>query len=502
MLQLKSYKYGTVVTNTLSHFNMNLFSGLGTRPFGYFNATYIADAMLPLAMNEINLYQATAVWNSETCEENTLHLIFDYFKEHNSGTVDNKLNLHRIYTNDIDKVLELMDSDLYINPKEGIQELYNKAMQQARDREGLTRDVKTVVKVSKIGREILLISDWVDHAQMSDGFLTLGLIPVLFQDLKELFDELEIDYFKSLVARSQVKRISNVKVGEAFDKLQLLEKYKERLLKVKLSSSISSILKRRISSARNQITRAQDEAENYLQNYARALNRYNEAQKLIKQLEADEDSLFEEYKQALSYDNILDVQVEGDTLRIIASAPVEYYNTDEVECMLSGIPQGNFRQFINDVFLEQKYKLHVIASFTFNVGDPGAFLAPRAISGSQCKYYDSLYNPHFQYYGCLGDYRAELAKAHADQDLLIYNNLAIAALKSFNFADGTVMNNFRSTLNSYFANYNDYDRVDYMTAKCLEDEDGNRFSLKDIYIDKVNEPVEPEAVESIEVREV
>ena len=39
-----------------------------------------------------------------------------------------------------------------------------------------------------------------------------------------------------------------------------------------------------------------------------------------------------------------------------------------------------------------------------------------------------------------------------------------------------------------------------MTAKCLEDEDGNRYSLKDIYIDKVTQPVD-ETIESIDVVE-
>ena len=500
MLQLRSYKYGSLMNNTLSNFDNNVISGLGNRPFGYFSSKYIVDAMLPLVMNEINLYQATAVWCYESCSIQTLQSIFLHFKEHNKGEIKNKINFHRIYTDNIDKVLEELDSDLYINPKGGVQELYNKAIQQAHDREGLTRDVRTVVKVSKIGHEVLLISDWIDHSQMSDAFLTLGLFPVLFPDLNELFCDEEIDYFKALVARSQVKRISNVKVGEAFNKLNDLTKYKERLMRVRLSSSIKAILTRRVQNARRQINQAQDEAENYLQHYARALDRYNKAQSLIKQLENDEESLYEDYKAALACDNILDVQVNNSTLQIAVEATVEYYNTDEVECMLSGIPQGNFRDFITDVFVEQKYKLHVLACFYFNTEDPGAFQAPRGVSGSQCKLYDALYNPHFQYYGCLGDYRAELAKAHADQDLLIFNNLAIAAVKSFNFADGTVMNNFRSTLNSYFANYNDYDRVEYMTAKCLEDEDGNRYSLKDIYIDKVTQPVD-ETIESIDVVE-
>ena len=86
----------------------------------------------------------------------------------------------------------------------------------------------------------------------------------------------------------------------------------------------------------------------------------------------------------------------------------------------------------------------------------------------------------------------------------MFNNLAIAATKSFNFADGTVMNNFRATLNNYFHNPDDYSYAEYMTAKCLEAEDGTRYSLKDIYIDKVleqDEEFDEEAVQELEVHD-
>ena len=503
MLQLRSYKYGSLLSTWYTAFDNNVFTQMD-RNFGYVSSIHIYDAMLPLVMNEINLYQATAVWNPSVASEEAFKQIIQYFVEHNQGAIENKVHLNKIYTPDVDKALELLDPDLYINPKAGIQELYNKAMEQSKEREGHTRDVRIAVKLSKVGKEVLIISNYRDSNQMSDMFLTLGLIPVLFSELNHYFNEEEIDYFKSLVARSQVKRISNVKVTEKFNALQTLKKYQDKLITLKLATTIKSAIQRRISNAKYELTRAQDEADSYLSKYNNALSRYINAQKIVDDVEASEDKLFEEYKAALAYDNIVDVSANEASLGIVISTPVEYYNVDEVECFLKNIPQGNFRDFIKDVFIDQKFKLYVIAKFLFNIQDRGGFTAPRALGGTQCKLFNSFYNPHYQYYGCLGDYKPELIKAHNEQDLLMFNNLAIAATKSFNFADGTVMNNFRATLNNYFHNPEDYSYAEYMTAKCLEAEDGTRYSLKDIYIDKVleqDEEIDEEAVQELEVHD-
>lgn len=506
MLALRSYKYSSLLNTSHTYLDANVITP-NDRAFGYFSSICIYDAMLPLVMNEINISQATAVWNPDNSSEATLTNIIEYFKEHNRDAIKNKININKIYTTNIEKTLELIDSDLYINPKSGIQELYNKAMSQAQDREGLNRDVHIAVKVSKVGKEILIISDWRDHSQMSDMFLTIGLIPVFFPEFNELFCEEEIEYFKSLVARSQVKRISNVKVSELFDKLNGIRKYQDRLMKLKLSSNIQKLIQKRISNARNELARAQDEAENYIQSYTRALDKYNKAQKVLRNIEDSEAELFEEYKAALAYDNIVDVAISNNGLGIVISAPVEYYNTDEVECFLKNVNTHPFKEFIEDVFINQKFKLHVLSVFHFNTMDPGNFQAPRGVDASQCKLYDSFYNPHFQFYSCLGDYRADMAKAHADQDLLMYNNLAIAAVKSFNFRDGTVMNNFKQTFTHYVQSPGDYESSYFLAAKCLETEEGTRYSIKDIYIDKVleqatAEPNEEETVEAIEVSEV
>ena len=43
---------------------------------------------------------------------------------------------------------------------------------------------------------VVLVSNYSDDEQASDYFLTIGLIPILFPNLKEKFSEEEMEYFK------------------------------------------------------------------------------------------------------------------------------------------------------------------------------------------------------------------------------------------------------------------------------------------------------------------
>ena len=112
------------------------------------------------------------------------------------------------------------------------------------------------------------------------------------------------------------------------------------------------------------------------------------------------------------------------------------------------------------------------------------FRSPGSLNTSTMYDNDALFNPHIQYYSCLGDYQAELRAAQAKGDLLIYNNLCVSSLSSLNFRDGTVINRFLTDLNQQIEY--DYENGDdtirnICTSKCLEDKQGNRISIRDWY---------------------
>ena len=96
-----------------------------------------------------------------------------------------------------------------------------------------------------------------------------------------------------------------------------------------------------------------------------------------------------------------------------------------------------------------------------------------------------MFNPHIQYYSCLGDYLPQIIEAHAKKDLVLFNNLAIASTRSINFRDGAVMNRWLDTLsNNHMENYNSIDLYD---IKCLEDEDHNLHSIRELYMSEARE---------------
>ena len=100
MLTLRSYKYSSLLNTSHTYLDANVITP-NDRAFGYFSSICIYDAMLPLVMNEINVSQASAVWNPDNSSEATLTNIIEYFKEHNRDAIKNKININKIYTKNI-----------------------------------------------------------------------------------------------------------------------------------------------------------------------------------------------------------------------------------------------------------------------------------------------------------------------------------------------------------------------------------------------------------------
>jgi hypothetical protein len=200
----------------------------------------------------------------------------------------------------------------------------------------------------------------------------------------------------------------------------------------------------------------------------------------------------EEINAAIQIEGIKTVAVgNNDSLYITFVAPATFFNTDEAELVINNMPDNWVKQFFTDVFLEQKYKLHLYSKFMFSYEAGRNFNPPGSESADILQSFNAMYNPHLYFFNCLGDYRPQLADAQAHQDLLIFNNLALASTKSINFRDGTVMNRWRNSLYEYSQD-NGYTASCLLNSKCLEDEDGNRLSIREVYLNPVTEAGELE----------
>lgn len=494
MLQLRSnsWEFDNLISSDYKRFDYYITGRTYCQTVGYVRPKYIESALAPIAFNDLGIDNRTYVVTST--DENTdsgtsQEELIDNFKrdieEKYRDFPQNKIGIYRIYSsyNSFEDVYNSFSGDLYASSTDVISSLYNKCMEQVSLREELDRTARTKIKLLKGKNIVLVFSDYNDELQASDQFLTIGLIPILFPNLKERFNDVELEYFKTLVNRSQVKRISNVKATEIFRLMCSTEKYEKIMSDMKLIMSINNIVLYRTSKARNKVLEQQRTADEYLRSYTRTMSEYYEACDLLHRLENREEDMKEEIRSALAIEGIVDVSTSNSNIMELFKTPVSYYNIDEVECMLAGMTNTPpaVCKFFNDVFIEQKYKLWILNSFTFNFDD-NAFTKPGMMNANDLIKYNCWFNPHTNYYNCIGSYEPELRRAYADKDLLMYNNIAIAITKSINFRDGAVMNRWKQTLSDMVR-----DRTFLIDVKCFEDKEGNMYSFKELFLDDEEE---------------
>ena len=503
MLTLRrSYDFDNVLAREYKLFDNN-FAGMNNVPgLRWIRYKNVESALAPLAFNEIGIFQKTY---GVDCNDYTIETLNESLEQDYENCSTNRVGIIRIYTpnEQFDTVYNSLESDLFVNPSTPIPELYNKCMEQVTARESLNFFAKTQVKLMRGKNIVVLVSNYSDDEQASDYFLTIGLIPILFPNLKEKFSEEEMEYFKVLVNRSQVKRISNVKPTEAFNKMCASQKYEDLIMSVRLQSTITNVVQGRVRQARERVVNLSGEAEQTLRHYDQIYRDYIQANKVLENLEATTNEVEEEIKTALKIENIVKVACQGNTLVEYVKAPVTFFESDECECVMKGYNENSpIWKFLNETFVEQKYKLNLLNKFYFDYSAGASFTRPGAMDYNDLSTYNCWYNPHTNFYNCLGDYEPQLRKLHNDKDLLMYNNVAIASTKSINFRDGAVTRRWLEDIQRWIEagpNYNYYG-TPLLDIKSFEDEEGNLHSFKELFMD-VPAPVELDVEDTLGVEE-
>lgn len=369
--------------------------------------------------------------------------------------------------------------------------LYQKTMNDMVSRYGYGYDniPAPYVKVWKSPVGLVVATNWSDDDQASLHFLTIGLLPVLFPQFKELFEEKELDYFKELVHRSQVKRINNSVVQDLFQ-IMCESCYKDltlKLLKERLGNEIKGV---RTRLARQELANATNQANQCLQNYNTQLRKIEEANKTLMYMEQTEKDVAEQITKALKAPYIVNLRYEdyNQSLYMTMRGKLKFWETDEAEMCIDRMENRNLaetqaKQFFKDVFIDKKYKLIVAQQFWISFSNLDNIDIDRWIPRNNSED-DAFFNPHLYYYGCTGNYKPELIKAARELDLMTYNSVCYTSLISMNFRDGAVWNRFKEGIISlmhdilYDSSFMPYTLPD---AKCLEDSEGNLHSIKEIY---------------------
>ena len=462
----------------------------------YISQQQVGDIHLPLIMNGFNYMTQTIGLDYEDG-----HNQEDYIKMLNRNLKDTDIAVDIVYTNDMNKAKKaISDLELYkIATPDAIQALFNKCTKQIEIRNGLEETHESTLYVHKTSKQLVIVTDIFDTNQASQFYLAYGLIPVIFKDVNDKLNETELEFFKTLVNRSQVKRIANVTALENFDKIVGLikTKYKDIVQQTKLKLIVTSIVESNIRRARNSVTKTIAESETALKKYEELRVQYYKAQDLLNNLTNRQEETMTEITTAISMKEIYDVEVNNNYLVLYIKAALQYINTEEAELVINNMSDCFAKTFLTDIFLDQKYKLMVLSKFIYPF-DGGSADLVTVTTPSNMEQADAIINPHIFFYNCLGDYVAELKNARAKQDLLIFSNLAIASTKSLNFRDGAVINRFRDWLNNLAddSQYG-YDAERIRNAKCLIDAEGNAHSIKEIYLNGSSTEAQPIDVQDL-----
>lgn len=507
MLQLRAHKYANTYSNQYYYGQVPDRLTFGDNSIRVQNHQYyfrgpnsIVHADLPLHMNNIEFIRSYFTYDEDRTERD-----FDIIDNIKTGLLDlfNSYNNNDYYVitgylagetlSNKDYEYEFIDGDLWKEFKEdNIIALFNKCVEQTslRESERQNRTIQQHIRVfkSKAKHIILMLTDYADGDQESETFLALGLAPVLFEDFKPKLSSEEIDYLKCLVNRSQVKRISNVKPAELFNVLLQLEKYKKIERDIRYKTMFTMVAEARVKVIERQSRDFRNQADQALTMYDTALKKLGELEILIDKYREGTDAAIEELNTISKMKYVYDLDMDpynNSTLKIILRVPIDYFDIDEAECAVKNYRDETVKKFITDIFVEQKLKLIARVDTAYVYTTDASFRDFPSLDAEDCRLTNALFNPHYQFYHCLGDYKPQLIKAMRDQDLTMFVNIALAAARSINFRDGAVCNKFFEWLES--ALHSDY----YLKFKCLEDKNGNLYSLEQwLNNNYTNEPEE------------
>lgn len=441
----------------------------------------IEQAALPYAINEqyIRFYAINDKAKYET------HLNTLLGNEPNAE----KYRIIRVFVDDPREAAEGMDNlDM---PRDGVQELFNKCAEQVKERE-LVQGVMYTVRVKD--NNVILFTNYEDSAQLSEVYLLLGILPALFDDIKESFTEQEREFCRELVHRSQLKRIANVTVLQKFADLITSEKYTKINEKLILRSLVENVVENKVTLARRNLESFENRITNALREYQYAKMEYEKASKVITDLDGSKQALKEEIHTALDMPDIAKAEVNGHFLLLTFKTKLRFFDEDEVECMMNHMSKDDIvYRILNDIFIEKKYTLNLMSRFTYPVGitNTDYNMTPRIDSLEQSTY-NAWFNPHIQYFSCTGDYKKNLIDAINKQDLLMFNSIAITSTASINFKDGVVINRWISGLRdsiTYMQQGNaSFSTVQFIkNCKPLIDKDGIAHSIYELYLDSSNQ---------------
>lgn len=463
----------------------------------YITPCTILGTLAPLFYNNIPFKSNTSVFNTRYITDEQLQsteYLNSFINEALIETDVEGINLLTLYlpTNKIDLALNYLIEDYnYECLTDELENYVIKATEQLK-----TRVYSNYIraKIIKKNNKTILITNFYDYAQLTYFFLFVGLIPKLYPEYLEVFSDIELDYFNEMLHRSQLKRIVNSDITEKYINLFKQQNYINKENDLIFNGMLNRLIENKTIQYKRLIELANEDAQSALKRYDQALENYNKASKGLTELESNAENILSEFKTALAMTNIVEIEPLGNDFYITFKVPATFYDIDEAECYIRNINDEKVKQLYTDVFLNQTYKINLISKFWFSIDSNNQYRVPGTMPKTALQEHQALFNPHLEYFSCLGDYKPQLINMFREQNIVVYNNLAIASTKSINFRDGAVMNRWKDFFENIL-NKNNYDWESYVKIPCLEDNEGNLHTLEELYMPQE----EPQVIEVVDL---
>lgn len=455
----------------------------------YENRLKVKDTLFPLFINNI-MFDGYAF----TIPDNQTQELKEHTKNRIKNIIDlsddNKLNIINIFSHDINSIDEYIPQliEAESDALTAYKEIYKTQVNRNLEDYGLVPGDYSVRIFKHPTKHILVcVHNYYDTKQHRPLSFSMSLINVVFEDINEMFNFEEQEYFREMRHQLSLKRMSKTIVEDKLNTVLHSQKVRDFINDKQLTIIINNVINQRENTLNNLIQRKYHDIEGSLTNYSNALREYQDLKTELVRYQNNKDSLIEEYNEALSYDWIKNVNIGDTSLKFDILTYADYYDTDLLECFINGYStyddevKCNYITFLKEVFLKGKYKFKIQAHFNYSFNHNSRFLENRPVTID-----DHAFNPHLYYYSCLGTYKTHMIKAEAEQNLISFVNLALASTRSINFADGAVTSRWREA-------FDPHDYYNILDVPCIECEDGTSITPKQLF-DRVNNEVveEPE----------
>lgn len=442
--------------------------------------------------------------NPEASNSDILKAIADAC-EHEAGT--DKYNLITVYTNtDISKLRLLGFTK---EKKTALLELFKGLREEARNQgyylgeEELITDA--IYKHKETNTYVFFTNSYANveirrasNIEYLNGYcfknvkeqvLTL-LLPVLFPEIKELLNEQELYILEKL---SNIYRFNTGNVHKNVMSLLNSEKYKDFINKI-LRKGIEANL---IATRKRTFERKQESYNRNIADLTRRLEQEENAlQSLLRDmfyLQTKADSITEQLDYV--YDHPLVNTINMSTvyaggLCLTVRLPISLWDPEIANNLfenLENIFNSNHTAetlrpyiacFFEEIFLKQSAEYYIqsvvdldlLSLQSYRIREHNNISSNESLS--ICKAIEAGYNPHLEFYGCVGTYAQHIREALRGADLAIILEAVLSPLKNWNLADGAVLSRAMQEMFPTLIN-ND--------IKCIKYND-KMMTIKELYI--------------------